>query len=286
MIEESSNNDSLIATFCEITGCNATKSSEILESTNWNLENALILYYEENNNEINEITNDNTEQKVEISNNHEINRQHKSIYENLLKYINITINFFINTIYGVSSFITSIFTIHNEQSISRQINMRISPETSITNAQFEADRKLRQEQDQEYLDSLYKDSLKKEKLLMKQRTQQLIIDRRKELKEYFNNEKEHINEPISTVCIRLPDGSKFQRIFCINDPVFKIYEWVESLGADETKLIPNNFSLRMSRSTSIEIDRTYNNKDTTLKELGLYPNVVLLLHLQNDEDDE
>ncbi|KAH8741985.1 hypothetical protein FG386_002360 [Cryptosporidium ryanae] len=201
---------------------------------------------------------------------------------------------------GLATFLTFFKTMfcfpedNNERRTSgsnqRRIHVNNVTSLSLTPTQIdqiEQNRKIREEQDIEYMKSLNLDSMKREKANKKKKMKEALTQRRiKHSTEVKNEVNVEIDkESCSRVCVKNLAGKKFQRDFNKNDNACKIYKWIDSLGLEGGNLISDRFSLRLPHSKSVEIDESYLDKNVTIEELGLFPSALLLINNIDDDSD-
>ena len=320
-LSDDRNNNVVI--FCEITGCDVEKATTMLESVNWNIESAVSLYYEEEqiNNEsqiVNELiansflennieqhqnssltTGETANQRLNTGGESQSNSQEdiRKTVNNFNKFMTIFITICGTGLAAFLGFFKTMFCFpgdNNEQD-DNTVNQRIRfsnstrpPLARDNTEQIERDRKIREEQDIEYLRSLNLDSMKQERINKRRKLKELLRERRIKHNDEIKSEgnSEICKELCSRVCVKNLAGKKFQRNFSKNDKACKIYKWIDSLGLDENNLISDKFSLRLPHHKSIEIDESYLEKNVTIEELGLFPSALLLINNIDEDVDE
>ncbi|KAK6589656.1 hypothetical protein RS030_1115 [Cryptosporidium xiaoi] len=309
-----------IATFCEVTGCDINKAKTVLESVNWNIESAVSLYYEEEHVNVDTGINDVITDESHIGNglatdysynvvsdrrSDNENRNTNDFQDNKSESIN-KFNQFMKIFMticgtGLAAFLTffkSMFCFPEDSSERRSNNsnrggthINNATRSSVTPTQIEQivqDRRIREEQDIEYMRSLNLDSMKQEKANKKKKMKELLNERRIRHRAEIESEvNDKIDDSRSRVCVKNSAGKKFHRDFSKNDKACKIYKWIDSLGLEKSNFISDRFSLRLPHSKSIEIDESYLGKDITIEELGLFPSALLLINnIEEDSNDE
>ncbi|OII70795.1 uncharacterized protein cubi_00940 [Cryptosporidium ubiquitum] len=304
MEEISEGQTELLQVFCEITTCDVATGRTILESSNWDLENAVSLYFEQQNMNTYEDNNFNATREANASNvtgglsgnfNEQgilVNQANESISLSNFKLNKFFRMFFsvcrtsLSTIFGFFKTLFCVPKLNN--GIQDNISMRNSNRSVITQieqAQIEEARRIREEQDLEYMRSLNLDSMRQEKALEKKKYKDLIKERREKFYSEFQKEREIDKESCSRVCVKNSAGKKFQRNFHKDDSVYEIFKWIDSLGLDESNLISDKFSLRLPHSKSVEIDESYIDNKITIYEIGFYPNTLLLINNFDEDSD-
>ncbi|KAH8585014.1 UBX domain-containing [Cryptosporidium sp. chipmunk genotype I] len=305
MAETSEGQTKLLQAFCEITTCDVATGRTILESTNWDLENAVSLYYEQQNVSTYEDNNFNVTGEVNANNiagiqSGNLNEQHETCVDQgserkrldalrLRRCLKVFLSVCGTSLSAIFGFFKTLFCIPN-------LNNRVQDNVSIRNfnrptisqveqAQIEEARKIREEQDLEYMRSLNLDSMKQEKALEKKRSKDLIRERREKFRAELQQDREIEKESCSRVCVKNSAGKKFQRNFHKDDSVYEIFKWIDSLALDESNLISDKFSLRLPHSKSVEVDESYADNDITIFEVGFYPNTLLLIHNFDEDSD-
>ncbi|KAF7459148.1 ubiquitin regulatory protein [Cryptosporidium felis] len=291
MIELSEEKSNSLAIFCEVTGSETLHARTILESANWNLEEAVALYYEEQNLNAVEVphvvqpegSGDYTEERVgSLSTQNSAPYEKKRIFNRLSKFFRVLTTACGATLNLFFGFFKAIFYIPNANNVVGGTENRVEI-SHIERAQIEEARRIREEQDLEYMRSLNLDSIKQERAIEKQRSKDLIKERRRKFAQELLQVKEVEKENCSRVCVKNLEGRRFQRNFHKDDRVYDIFKWIDSLGLEEANMISEKFTLRLPHSKSIEIDESFSNNEVTIDEIGFFPSVLLLIN--NIEDD-
>ncbi|KAL5369479.1 hypothetical protein CPHLJ_3g1310 [Cryptosporidium parvum] len=306
MTEISEGQTELLQAFCEITTCDITTGRTILESTNWDLENAISLYYEQQNANVYEGNNFNITEQVNTNNitvnqYENLNEQQETNIDQtnegkhlntlkLKKCFKMFLSVCGTSLSAIFGFFKTLFCVPNlnnraQDNVSIR-NFNRSVISQIEQVQIEEARRIREEQDLEYMRSLNLDSMKQEKALEKKRTKDLIRERREKLQAEFQQDRDIEQESLSRVCVKNSAGKKFQRNFHKDDSVYEIFKWIDSLALDENNLISDKFSLRLPHSKSVEIDDSYADKEITISEIGFYPNTLLLINNFDEDSDD
>lgn len=301
----------LLQVFCEVTTCDVSTGRTILESSGWDLESAISLYYEQQNMNMNVGTSTNantymgeengtfsTEEQANASSTTECQTENNTgpgnVKEsmNFLKtnrYFRVFLSICGTTLSAIFGFFKTLFCVPNptgraqDHTSVRSLNRTVI--SQIEQAQIEEARRIREEQDLEYMRSLNLDSMKQERGLKKKRSKDLVKERRERHLAELQPEREIEKENCSRVCVKNSAGKKFQRNFHKEDSVYEIFKWIDSLGIDESNLISDKFSLRLPHSKSVEIDESYIDNKTTISEIGFYPNTLLLVNNFDEDSD-
>lgn len=306
MEEISEGQAELLKVFCEVTTCDVATGRTILESSNWDLENAISLYYEQQS--MNMSTNANvygengTFNIAERTNTSNVAQsrpenlgEHGNVKENMNflkmgRYFKVFLSICGASLTAIFGFFKTLFCMPSptgriqDHASVRSLNRTVI--SQIEQAQIEEARRIREEQDLEYMRSLNLDSMKQERALEKKRSRDLIKERREKHLAQLQQEREIEKENCSRVCVKNSAGKKFQRNFHKDDSVYEIFKWIDSLGLEEGNLISDKFSLRLPHSKSIEIDESYIDNKTTISEIGFYPNALLLVNNFDEDSDD
>jgi len=147
----------------------------------------------------------------------------------------------------------------------------------------EADRRIRQEQDEAFLRSLAEDQEKERKIQeeedrqreeerKQQKQQELKEKKRKSISSRLPLEPDLGEKDITQIVIRLPDGSRLQRRFLQSNNVQTIFDYINS---SQPTLLDIDYDLVMNFPRKVFNQEGSN--DITLKEAGLCPQASLFV---------
>ncbi|KAJ1609087.1 hypothetical protein OJ253_1700 [Cryptosporidium canis] len=305
MTEISEGQTELLQAFCEITTCDVPTGRTVLESANWDLENAISLYYEQQNMNayegdslgLGEQTNAaglTVGQTQDLSGTGEESGRTGIKRGTGLVKVGRCLKVFMSicgaSLGAIFGFFKTLFCVPNlEGRVQEGVTVETlsrSAVSQIEQARIEEARRIREEQDLEYMRSLDRDSRRQERAIEKKKSKDLIRERRERYLAELQQERKMSKEDCSRVCVKNSAGKKFQRNFHKDDSVYEIFKWIDSLGLDKSNLISDKFSLRLPHSKSVEIDESYISNSITISEIGFYPNTLLLIHNFEDEDED
>jgi len=142
-------------------------------------------------------------------------------------------------------------------------------------------RKLREQQDREFEESLRKDQQKDEQL---RKRKEVVLLKEKRIKQIMMKLEyeapippSKLTEGVCSIGIRLPNGQRLQRNFYANTKLQSLYDYVEANGDLQEQ---HNFQLVMALPRQV-----YSRRNETLEEAGLIPKAVLIVEeIQNPID--
>ncbi|CAO0791138.1 unnamed protein product [Mucor circinelloides] len=175
-------------------------------------------------------------------------------------------------------------------------------------AQREAERRLRQEQDQAYRESLNADQRKRE-LLQKKKEAALKAKQAKEIlarkrQQYIRYLCQHAlkrdiapDQKTTRISFRLSNGDRVIRQFSGDDTLVSLYEYIEAYSHmdsmtssdDESVSLPEDYVHQYKFSMHSPFPKTVYLPDPTRKiidEKGLWPSATLIVDTNEEEDEE
>ena len=162
--------------------------------------------------------------------------------------------------------------------------------------QFKINRSLREAQDREYQEALERDALleaERERLALQSISKQEAKASR--LRTSANTKLELFHKFLAlplpqtptTIVVRLPRGVRIERKFDITDRISILYDWVLCSGnlySHTAEVMQNIHPGSFKLATSFP-SKTLDDMESTLEELNLYPNAVLIF-TRCDDDSE
>ena len=171
----------------------------------------------------------------------------------------------------------------------KQKNIQFNTEIKESNAQIIEEqnlelKRLEQQAEIQRIKEIENKKKEDEMIQKEQQKQNEIIHKAEVAKKKIKDEPKEHEEGVTLIVFRFPDGVKrIQRRFYIKDTVQDLFDFVMSLG---------NEIYTESSSTKFSIIQTFpfktydNRKENTLEMEQLFPNAVLQIKEESDEDDD
>ena len=182
----------------------------------------------------------------------------------------------------------SVLDMQAKNSVNNQ-QVKFDTELKESNAQIIEEQSLelkRLEQQAEIQRMRELETKKKEDEMMQreQQKQKEIIHKAEIAKTKIKDEPHENEEGVTLIVFRFPDGIKrIQRRFYIKDTVQDLFDFVMSLG---NEIYTESSSTRFSIIQTFPFKTYDNRKENTLEKEHLFPNAVLQIKEESDEDDE
>ena len=186
------------------------------------------------------------------------------------------------------SAVMSVLDMQAKNSVNNQ-QVKFDTELKESNAQIIEEQSLelkRLEQQAEIQRMRELETKKKEDEMMQreQQKQKEIIHKAEIAKTKIKDEPHENEEGVTLIVFRFPDGIKrIQRRFYIKDTVQDLFDFVMSLG---NEIYTESSSTRFSIIQTFPFKTYDNRKENTLEKEHLFPNAVLQIKEESDEDDE
>jgi len=142
---------------------------------------------------------------------------------------------------------------------------------------LEESRSIRKQQDREFQESLKQDRLKEEKLEKEKQEKERLIkeqqDKERKLKESRQRKKENLpaepeqTENVTTIAIKLPNGTRYSRKFLLDDKLSVLLDYIESLGLEVE--LPTEYEVAGNGIPKKTFHNIPHPTETTLRDQGL-----------------